>query len=114
MVCIADAAMGSRFLTMRTSRETQYLKLPKLVNLVIYTQNTYCFGWYTNEDGHVVCKIMACKCTISSCTVTPNAGFFSSITLKRSMPSPGIEGPANQRQSTVSKHQTLPTLLPKV
>ena len=50
-----------------------------------------------SEDGHVVCKIMAHKCVISGGTLTPNARIFRSITLKRSMPSPGIEGPANQQ-----------------
>lgn len=61
-----------------------------------------------SEDGHVVCKIMAHKCVISGGTLTPNARIFRSITLKRSMPSLGIEGPANHfNTATVSKHHYL-------
>lgn len=45
---------------------------------------------------------------IMSGTVTPMPHFFSSITLKRSAPSPGIEGPANHFNTTiVSKHHYL-------
>ena len=49
---------------MRTLLETSILKLQKLVNLFMYKIVTVLDG-IPSEDGHVVCKIMVCKCMIN-------------------------------------------------
>ena len=58
------------------------------------------------EDDHVVCKIIIVhKCMVSGGAVTSNARIFISISFKWSMPSLGIEGPANYSNTViVSKH----------
>ena len=72
MAYIADVAKGSGINSENLERNFNF-GASKLIYL--YTKYTVLEG-IPSEDGHVVCKITACKCMISGGTVNPNARFF--------------------------------------